>query len=217
MTRNEAYRILGIARTSGSDQIEEAYKTLLSKCQLQLVPGQSLATRQEAQDRIVAIQDAWQVLKNQTPRNITSHPVNTQHTRVNYFGWLVLFRISPRTAGFFVAIVLMGSISLLCMHSSGHTAKANTPNFAASGPVIPSNSSKAHLMILAVPWCYVEIDDKFVGTSGQSAAFEVSKGIHTLVLRSNGKVLAKTVSLNGGYLTVIKIDFERGLIRVEQE
>lgn len=211
MTRNEAYKILGVASTSGIDQIEEAYKNRLSKCQLQLVPGQSLATRQKAQDLIIAIQEAWQLLKNQTSPKSAPSPVNMPIGN------------SPRTTGFVVALILMGLIGALCTHTSGHkadvenvdTAQAYASNSAVSEPVVASNPAKAQLRILAAPWCYVEIDGKSVGTSGRLEAFEVSDGPHTLVLRRNGKVLTKNVSLNGGYLTVIRIDFERGLIRVD--
>ena len=225
MTRNEAYKILGVATTSGIDQIEEAYKTGLRKCQLQLVAGQPLSVRQDAQERIVNIEEAWQLLKNQTSRNSTSQPVNTHRTRVNYFGWHMPLGISPRTAGFFVALILMGSISALCMYSLGYetyvknteTIKTYATNSAASEPMIASNPPKAHLRVLAVPWCYVEMDGRTLGASGQLAAFQVSEGNHTLVLRRNGKILTKNVLLQGAYLTVISVDFERGIILVERK
>ena len=63
----------------------------------------------------------------------------------------------------------------------------------------------------------VELDGRPFGPSGQSVAFEVSEGTHTLVLQRNGKALTKTITLRAGRQAIVKVDFKGERVYVEQQ
>ena len=89
----------------------------------------------------------------------------------------------------------------------------------ATHPVAPLivETPMARMRVLSVPWCEVELDGRPFGASGQSAAFEVSEGTHTLVLQRNGKVLTRKITLRAGRQAVVKVDFKGERVYVDQQ
>jgi hypothetical protein len=63
MTTAQAYQILNLSPGTSQREIEQAYRAALQTLQLQLVPGQPLAVRQQAQGRIAELKSAFELLK----------------------------------------------------------------------------------------------------------------------------------------------------------
>ena len=64
MTKQQAYGIIGVNSRSGAAEIEHAYTSKLQKLQRQLLAGQSLSIRRRAQQQIIQLASAWEVLQN---------------------------------------------------------------------------------------------------------------------------------------------------------
>ena len=64
MTTAQAYQILNLSPGASQREIEQAYKAALQALQLQLVPGQPLAVRQQAHTQIAELKSAFEFLKN---------------------------------------------------------------------------------------------------------------------------------------------------------
>ncbi len=75
----------------------------------------------------------------------------------------------------------------------------------------------AEFRVYSVPWCYVGVDGKSVGVSGQAVPFEAPSGLRRLTFERDGKRLIKRVRLKHDRLTIIKVRFEKEQINVEQK
>ena len=89
--------------------------------------------------------------------------------------------------------------------------------WSIGNPVGSAKKAKEHLRVLSVPWCYVEIDGKPLGPSGQAKPFEVTEGKHTLTFRRNGRILTKKIDVPKGQKILVKATLDKGIINVIQE
>jgi len=226
MTVAQAYRVVGARTDINSVELERIYRARLQKVQRLLIPGHPVAIRQQAQQQVAELAQAWEVLQKHV---VKCYPPPARRT---YSGAGATTRSSPRMVemgvGFLITAAIMCVITSLCFtqaplnRSMGKSVPAEPKKEiprVATHPVAPPIVEKpmARMRVLSVPWCEVKLDGRPFGASGQSAAFEVSEGTHTLVLQRNGKVLTKKITLWAGRQTVIKIDFEGGQAHVDQQ
>lgn len=215
MTTNQAYKVIGVAQGSSGSQVEQAYKNKLQSLHLQMIPGQPLAVRERADQQVAELASAWDRLKNLPSRTYSSTATSSrkpsqQQTAASFtqqprharsiagFCWPALSN-QALAASFLIAAFMMLLVILLCV------------NAFASWPV-----GKAPLRVFSVPWCHVEIDGKPLGPSGQAKAFRLKDGTYNLTFRRQNKVLTKSIEVHKGYQTIIKVQFEKGKIHVNQ-
>ena len=215
MTVNEAYRIIGVSNGSSRSQIECAYKAKCQKLQRQLVAGQSLTTRQKAEQQISELAAAWDVLKNTPPQgsgHSSTHkqaqtqpqqagsplpPLGRQQNRCGSPTAMPLTN-HALVVSFVIAAVVMLFVIVLCVNAS----------------VNHSKSRMAQLRVLSVPWCNVKVDGKKLGPSGQAKVFKVVEGKHKLKLQRGNRVLTKKIQLIRDRQTTVRVQFEKGWINV---
>ncbi|MCF7955176.1 MAG: hypothetical protein K9M75_05185 [Phycisphaerae bacterium] len=77
MTRNEAYRLLGISRSVGIKPAEQAYRQKCKECQMNMIPGNSVSVRKKAQEELAQLTTAWHAIQIVSPRKQT----NTKPTK----------------------------------------------------------------------------------------------------------------------------------------
>ena len=215
MTPDVAYKVIGVQKGSSISLIEQAYKCKLQKLHRQMIPGQPLPVRQKAERQVIELKNAWEVLKNIPQQGFKSPQPKKKHLQpqkpaasftqkqptvqpLPVFG-----RISSRpnlhvAASFAVAAVMMILVVALCYGSLGKSNEAQT----------------AYLRVLAVPWCSVEIDGRKLGSSGQPEPFKVREGSHKLKLSRNNKILTKEIELIRSMQTIVKAQFDKGMINV---
>ena len=218
MTIDQAYRVIGVSRNSTRSQVEQAYKSKLQNLHLQMIPGQPLAVRQRAEQQVAHLKTALEVLQMVAAQAYghpwANAPTTAQPQPAAGFpqqqsggqGWTQSSTVTPLSnravvMSFLIAGFIMLVIILLCFDA-----------FATS-----KGKKSAQLRVLSVPWCYVEIDGKKLGSSGQPKPFELVEGKHKLNLRRNNKVLTRKIQLTRGSHTVVKAQFEKGRINVSQE
>jgi hypothetical protein len=226
MTVTEAYHVVGARADSDSVELEQLYRVRMQELQLLLIPGHPVAIRQQAQQQVAELAQAWEVLQKHVVRR---YPPPDRRT---YSGAAATTWSPPRMVemgiGFLITAAMMYAITSLCFTQAplnrsmrkSVPAKPEKENpRVATYPVTPPivKTPMARMRVLSVPWCDVELDGRPFGASGQTAAFEVSEGIHTLVLQRNGKVLTRKITLRAGRQTVIKVDFEGERVYVDQQ
>lgn len=219
MTVSQACRILNVKAGCSRREIEQVYKARLQLLQLQLVAGRPLAVREKAEHDIAQLKTACEFLMQKAgngaqshPRHPQKHPVSmpvggsprqtpARRTRVASQWAVAPISNSGVLTSFLIAAMVMLGVILLC-----------------SGSLVSENSNKtAKLRVLSVPWCYVEIDGKPMGSSGQAEARALQEGRHRFVLRRDNMVLSRSVYLPKDSLTIIKVGFEEGTIDVSRE
>jgi hypothetical protein len=193
MTIGQAYRILGLGPGAGQAEIAQAHAAALRALQLQLVPGTPLAVRQRAQDQIVELHNAYELLKTTAASTVQpTGPVSMPGSAPT--GPFCLWALP---AGLVLAAIVL-VVALL-------GTRPSTP---------PQRQKTARLRVLSVPWSEVTVDGKSLGPSGQVEAFLLKPGDHKIVLRQGDRVLSQTVHLPGNSETIIKAQFEKGQIDV---
>ena len=226
MTVVDAYRVVGARTESDSVELERIYRAKLQKLQRFLIPGHSVAIRQQAQQQVVELAEAWEVLQKHVVR-VYPPPDRRTYSGANATTWSPQ-RMVEMGVGFLITAAIMCVITSLCftqaplnrsMRKSAPAELEKEIPRVATHPVAPPivQTPMARMRVLSVPWCEVELDGRSLGASGQSAAFEVSEGNHTLVLQRNGKVLTRKITLRTGQQSVVKIDFEGGQVHVNQQ
>lgn len=219
MTRAEAYAVLGINPNCSLPEIEKAYIDNFNKLRLQAQYGNLVSVRNNAQQQMAHLKDAWEYLKkhhvqipvcpaarpqgfNQPPPIPPAQQFNTtaRQPRTNPFGTMPLanrhLAASFIIAGSMMLVVILSSISAL----GGFKTKPT-----------------ASLRVFSVPWCYVEIDGKKFGESGQPEPFEIIEGRHTIKLKREGYLLTKNFKLRKGQRILVKAHLDKGIINVIQE
>lgn len=216
MNIGQAYRIIGITNGASLQQVEQAYKACRKKLQLQLRSCMSPQDRRFIEQQIQLLTEAWDFVCNHAsaqgaktqqqaspsplplpispPLSVSPPPASTGSAgfAAAYQKYALIFCLS--IAAFFILLVC-----IICFTS---TASFTSGNYC-------------QLRVLSVPWCYVEINGKAMGTSGQPKAFKLTKGIHTIMLQRNGKILTKDINLIRGDTAVMKVQFDRGHINVD--
>ena len=214
MTPDQAYNVIGVSRNSSRSQIEQAYKSKLNSLQRQMQTGQPLAVREQAKRQVAELVNAWDLLKNAPRQGHKQPPVNRrqpqhkpapssarQQSRTRNWSGSSSTPPLPNRAvvmSFVLAAVMMLAVIFLC-----------TAGPAASEPTEP-----AQLRVLSYPWCYVTVDGKWLGASGQLEAFEFEEGIHKLTFKRDHESLTRNMRLSAGHVTVMKVQFEKGQIDV---
>lgn len=226
MTIGEAYRVVGARTDSDSVELEWIYRARLQKLQRLLIPGHPVAIRQQAQQQVAELAQAWEVLQKHVVRCYPP-PDRRTYSGVGAATWLPP-RMVEMGVGFLIMAAIMCVITSLCftqvplnrsMRKSAPAEPKKEILRVATHPVVPPivETPMARMRVLSVPWCEVELDGRPFGASGQSAAFEVSEGTHTLVLQRNGKVLTEKIILRAGRQAVVKVNFEGGRVHVDQQ
>ena len=220
MTLDEAYSVLGISRHSAFGDAEQAYKGRLKQLHLKLSVCTSPPDRQLTQDMIKQLIEAWQLIQGHAatsnpappaanPKRSTSQtPIprphsNTSKRSTNSNAPASTTRVSPQSVVIALAIaaILMFLVMSLC--------KCSYSDYKAR--------STATLRVISVPWCEVELDGEKLGDSGQPKAFEVVQGKHKLTFRKGDKTLMKDIRLYKNKLTVVKVQFSKGEVNVDQQ
>jgi hypothetical protein len=226
MTVAEAYRVMGARADSDSVELERIYRARLQKLQRLLIPGHLVAIRQQAQQQVAELAQAWEVLQKHVVRRCPP-PDRRTYSGAGATTWSPP-RMVEMGVGFLITAAIMCVITSLCFtqaplnrsmrKSVPAKPKEEIPR-VATRPVAPPivETPMARMRVLSVPWCEVELDGRPFGPSGQSAAFEVSEGTHTLVLQRNGMVLTRKITLRAGRQSVVKIDFEGERVYVDQQ
>jgi hypothetical protein len=226
MTVDQAYHVVGARTDSDSVELERLYRIRLQKLQRLLIPGHPMAIRQQAQQQISELAEAWELLQKHVVRS--SPPRNHRHySGASDTAWS-LPRMVEMGTGFVIVAAIMCVITLLCFTQASLSRSMNKGTTAELGkntlhvtnhpsvtPIV--QTPMAMMRVLSAPWCEVELDGRPLGASGQLAAFEVSGGTHTLAMRRNSKVLTRQITLRAGQQTVVKIDFEGGQVYVDQQ
>jgi hypothetical protein len=219
MTTAEAYGVLGVNPICNITEIEKTYIKKFNELRLQAQYGNLITVRNTAQQKMAQLKDAFEHLKKQhmqIPARAAAVPQGfpqpflippAQHVNTaargpgaNPRGALPLSNrhvaASFIIAGLMMLVVILFSIS-------------------ASGSFKPKPI--ASLRVLSVPWCYVAIDGKRLGESGQPEAFKVSEGTHELKLWMNNKVLTRRIELKEGSNVVVKAQFDKGTVNVGEQ
>jgi len=229
MTVAQAYRLIGARADIDSVELERIYRARLQKVQRLLVPGHPVAIRQQAQQQVAELAEAWEVLKKHVVR--CCPPPG----RRNYSGARTLppRRLVEMGAGFLIVAAIICVITSLCFtHAPEDKARIHKsvsvdlereisspkPKLVAGHTAAPARVEKpmVRMRVLSVPWCYVEVDGKSLGPSGQAEAFEVREGPHKLRLFRGNKVLTKTIELTKGSHVVVKAQFDKDRIDVSE-
>jgi hypothetical protein len=218
MTRARANNILGVDSGADLARIEHAYRNKFSRLHVRTVPGQPQHVREEAQNQLSELTDAWEFLKNnssQMPARNIPKPINTNrtqfspnfncktnpgHKRINILGVLPL----PNRA-LAVSVVIVGFVALLVILL-----------LVGRGAAVGSGKL-ANLRVLSVPWCNVEIDGRKIGSSGQAMPFALPEGHHRLVLYREGKKFEYALNLISERDTIVKVRFNTGEINVVRQ
>ena len=220
MTLDEAYSVLGISRHSAFGDAEQAYKDCLKQLQLKLGVCTNRPDRQLTQEMIKQLMEAWRMIRGHAAPNNPAPPAanpktsapqtrvprpypNTNRHSTNTNASASTTKVSPQSV--FIALAatafLMFLVIILCRYSySDYKAR-----------------STATLRVISVPWCEVELDGEKLGDSGQPKAFEVVQGKHKLTFRKGDKTLMKDIRLYKNKLTVVKVQFSKGEVNVDQQ
>lgn len=67
MTEADAYRVLGVSRSTDRSRPERLYLQKCRQLRLRMVPGMPVATRQKAQAELARVDAAWQVIRASGP------------------------------------------------------------------------------------------------------------------------------------------------------
>ena len=220
MTLDEAYSVLGISRHLAVGEAQQVYQSRLKQLQLKLGVCTSPSDRQITQDMIKQLIQAWQMIQghaatsNPAPSaasSTTSAPQtpiprthsNTSRHSANTSASASTTKVSPQSVVIALAIaaISMFLVITLCRCSYSDYKVRST----------------ATLRVISVPWCEVELDGEKLGPSGQPKAFEIVQGRHKLTLCRGNKTLMKDIRLHKNKLTVVKVQFRKGDINVNQE
>jgi len=98
MTREEAYKALGVSRTAGRSKAEQLYRERCRKLRLQMVPGMPTTARQKAQAELARVDTAWQVLRAPGPATNTTGKPSTKRAARSSAANVVPHR-TPQTLG----------------------------------------------------------------------------------------------------------------------
>jgi len=194
MTTGQACHILGVRPDAGRTEIERAHTVALGRLQRQLLPGIPQAVRQKAQEQIIELSSAFEILKSVAAPTVQPTPPVSLPPGPTPAGPLYPW-VLP--AGFVLAAIVL-VVAVLGMRPS----------------ISPRRQRTARLRVLSVPWSYVTVDGESLGPSGQIEAFTLKPGDHEVVLRQGNRVLSQTVHLPKASETIIKAQFEKGLIDV---
>ena len=205
MSEVEARQIIGISNNAGFAEAEQAYDNLLHKLRLKILPGNNAAKRVEAERKISQLMTAWEVLQKTYSAGGYPQPA-AQYTQTPTAMPPAVFGSSSipgqvQIAGIAIAALFMFIILITCMNSCRSYKQ----------------SRMAQLRILSVPWCYVEIDGKSVGQSGQVDAFKIIEGTHRLTFKSNGRVQTESIKIKRGQSFIAKVNFARSTVYVSSE
>ena len=126
MTKQEAYRIIGVNSISNRSKIEKAYISKLRKRQRQLITGYSISIRQRAQQQIAQLASAMEVLqKNPTrtsvipqssrKRSSPQRPGNQhpQQQSSSWKGWPGFFDLMPLPKSAVIMALLLSALIML--------------------------------------------------------------------------------------------------------
>lgn len=227
MTVNQAYSVLGLHPGASRIDIEQAYTASLRILRLQMVPGMPLATRRDAQDQILELNAAFELVKNAArpaapPKGSRKCPPPRVQPAGRYAGQP---GASSQTAGKPVStvsilmvaasVVLVGIVVLLVVLFSMRSRAPETASRTAVRSTAPSRT--ARLRVLSVPWSYVEVNGTPLGPSGQADAFTVQPGECQLVLRWSSTAWATTISVRENCETIVQAQLEKGQIHVSHK
>lgn len=228
MTVDRAYSVLGLRPGAARIQVEQAYTASLRRLQLQMVPGMPLATRRHAQDQIIELAAAFELVKNATTTPAAAsarrRPLPKTKPPGRYAGpprpagppaSQPVFTV-PRlvvAAGVAVGIVLL----LIVLFSARSKAPETVSETAVYTSALEAPSGTARLRVLSVPWSYVEVDGTALGPSGQADAFTIEPGECRLVLRQGDRVFPVTISVPEDCETIVHAQLEKGQIHVSQK
>jgi len=172
----------------------------------------------------------WASRQNSTPQPAGGGTPSPQKTQHNWSGFTTTSSLQKPAVitSFLIAALMMVFITFLCFSAyaqpeektkeeSNYTAdpEIKTRYKVVSQPqeTIHKKTS-AQLRVLSVPWCYVQIDDQYLGTSGQAKSFELTDGKHVLILQREGVKLTKEIYLHGNYQTIAKVQYKKGIVEV---
>ena len=125
MTKQQAYRIIGINSRSGDAEIESAYIGKLQTLQRQLVAGQSLSIRERAQQQIVQLASARELLQNNSAgangsakdtRRRASQPqprTSAPQQQSSWQGWSHFLDLVPLPKPAVIAALLLSAFMML--------------------------------------------------------------------------------------------------------
>jgi len=194
MTLEESIIVLGVGKNSNHQLIEQAYKNNLRKLQLQLTAGQSLSVRKQAEHKISQLENAIDVARHTVAQQTLPLPsqasipstIGQPVTSIPTSWWAIPNKVFVYSAGLAAATILL--VVLLC------AARAA--------------GNKAEFRVFSVPWCYVELDGRALGTSGQVEAFKVTPGVHTITLRTDSDVITKEMEFHKDKPAMLKVKFQ---------
>jgi len=205
MSEFEARQIIGISDSAGFAEARQAYEDMLQKLRVNMLPGNPMAKRVEAERKISQLITAWEVLKKTYSAGGYPQPA-AQYTQAPTTMPPAVFGSSSipgqvQIAGIAIAVLFMFIILITCMYSCRSYKQ----------------SRMAQLRVLSAPWCYVEIDGKSVGQSGQVDAFKIIEGTHRLTFKSNGRVQTESIKIKRGQSFIAKVNFARSVVYVSSE
>jgi len=240
MNATQAYRILKVRPGVSLGEIEQAYVNALRTLQLQLVPGQPMPVRHQAQDQIAELKSACEFLKNMTKPSISptiggaqaampAPPAGIPRLQPMPMPQIPPAAIPQSPPG--PGLPLQPAVPSPPPSAWAPVAPSYPWIIPASlvlavsvtlivvwlclwSSVSPRERNTARLRVLSVPWSYVQVDGKSLGPSGQTDPFVVRPGDHEVILRQGNRVLSRTVHLPANSETVIKVQLEKGQIHV---
>lgn len=160
MRKEKAYSLIGALPGSTLAEIEQSYKSKCQKLQIQMMPGQALSIRTRAEQHLILLTTAWEVLqKEYATKNPptgasgkTSAPLPTgQGSRPlpgrqpNWPSFLGLSPLPNYALGisFFMALSVIFTVIILCYQATAQTKK-NEPK---KSPVLSSTMKTQPVVI----------------------------------------------------------------------
>jgi hypothetical protein len=209
MTVTEAYRVLGLDHRTNELEIERAYKIRIHTLQLLLVPGQPPARRQKAQQDLLTVTQAREMLMKQHGRFGSScagapRKSSTAQKPTEPCPFYVI------AIAFLIAASVTGGIAVVCFKSGAHKPNCNSDSKTGAG-------INCKVQIASNQPCDIEIDRKLIGQNSSVVDLNIREGVHRLVFRHRGTELNAMLNVTSGQTVRIEVDFEKRRVQVEQQ
>ena len=121
MNRNQAYKFLDLSPNSAPYEVEQAYRQKMQELQTKLSTGQSLTTREQAQQQITTLASAWEVLQKECTQNAKSARPRIHLEEIfsvkPILTWIFGVEPAPRIAviaSILLSLIVMMLIALAC-------------------------------------------------------------------------------------------------------